>query len=125
MPAQGPRLRPSPALADVPSTARADALRVSIQGRYSHLQAQGRVAEALYGVAIDLLGPALEDLSTSERGRLLQALDAPVGAAAHDALEALQGELAAFLGREMPAALPALDVHGLVSIGRVSRLDFE
>jgi hypothetical protein len=104
----------------------AEALRISIQRQYTHLQAQGRVAEALYGVAIDLLAPTLDqDLSPLDRGRLLRALDVPVGAAAQQALEALEAELAAFLDEDLPAGVARSNISGRVSSDHVSRIDFE
>jgi hypothetical protein len=126
MPPAGPPLKAPLVRTSTPvDRTSAAELRASILQRYSQLQAQGRIAEALYSVALDLLGPALEDVTPHQRGRILRALDVPVGAAANEALLALENELATFLGDELPAGLHALGVGGRVSTGRVSRLDFE
>ena len=82
--------------------------------------ARGRLAEALYGIALDLVARQEEVTSTDARRWVGEALYEPVGRAADAALRALAEELA-------QALLDAPETVRIASLERrpVSRLDFE
>jgi hypothetical protein len=91
----------------------------AIRARSRTVHARGRVAEALYSLALDICGDAAE-LSAVDRQWLLEALAGPVADAAQAALDTLTDELALAIRSAPPAIRPQIVVGP-----RVSRIDFE
>ncbi len=88
--------------------------------RSTDFSARGRLAETLYGIALDLVARQ-EELATSDARRWVgESLYEPVGRAADAALRTLADELA-------QALLDAPETVRVASLQRrpVSRLDFE
>jgi hypothetical protein len=94
-------------------------LLAAIRARSLSVHARGRVAEALYSLALDICGDAAE-LSAADRQWLVEALTEPVADAAQAALDTLTNELALAIRGAPPAIRPQIVVGP-----RVSRIDFE
>lgn len=88
-----------------------------IQRRSRSLYARGRVAEALYSLALDIVGES--DLSADDRAWLVDALTAPVAEASQTAIDALISELALAFRTAPPRMRPQVVTRP------VSRIDFE
>lgn len=82
-------------------------LLAHLRHRAQLVHARGRVAEALYAVALDMFGDDA-DLHPAERSWLADALTTPVSEAAYEAVATLIGELAPTLGSAPPRVRPAL-----------------
>ena len=95
-------------------------LSVALLDRCSDHRARGRAAEALYGIALDLVARDDAELTPELRRWISEALYSPAGAAADAALRALAEELA----RALVAAPPAIRAAAMRP-PPVSRLDFE
>jgi hypothetical protein len=109
--------RRSSLLADSP-TSSAEGLLEAMRKRCRSVHGRGRVAEALYGLALDICGD--EQLHTADRDWLLQALTGPVGSASQVAVDRLIDELVIAFHSAPLRVRPAI----VVAPG-VSRLDFE
>jgi hypothetical protein len=96
-----------------------DDVRDALRRRSGSLHARGRVAEAMLGLALDMVGDDPR-LTGTDRDWLLRALAGPVNEATDEALSVLLQEMARAL-RQAPAGVrPAI-----VAARSVSRTDFE
>ncbi len=116
---QPPVIRRTFALPDSAGATAATAdLLARLRRRSQTVQAKGRVAEALYSLALDIFGDD-SDLHPAERQWLAEALATPVSEAAHEAVDTLLRELALALGSAPPRVRPAIAAPAL------RRIDFE
>ncbi|MDP8904928.1 MAG: hypothetical protein M3N29_06395 [Chloroflexota bacterium] len=106
------RRRPAPSLGKP-----VDEVVAAIQRRSRSLHARGRVAEALYSLALDIVGES--DLSEEDRAWLLRTLTRPVAEASQAAIDALVAELALAMRAAPPRIRPA------IVTSPISRIDFE
>jgi hypothetical protein len=94
-------------------------LLAELRRRSQQMHGRGRVAEALYALALDLVGDD-SDLEPAERKWLTDALATPVSEAAYEAIDTLLHELALTLGSAPPRVRPVL-----AQPAALRRIDFE
>lgn len=83
------------------------------------MHGRGRVAEALYALALDIVGDDA-DMQPAERRWLAEALNTPVSEAAYEAVDTLLHELALALGSAPPRVRPVISHPAALR-----RVDFE